>query len=175
VRTFKFSRDLQFVAELQNIVGPVSDSAEHAIVLCADEKSQIQVLDRTQSSPPPEEGRCGTMSQTTNVTAQLLRSWPSLPWEGELISICDDPPPGGAEISARYRTISFFPKPISMVVDNSTPQASQVSSAGFAAIPRFHCIHARQLFAAQRGGILPRLYREPARYGSSAVNKLACR
>jgi hypothetical protein len=62
VRTFKFSRDPQFVAELQNVVGPVSDSAEHAIVLCADEKNQIQVLNRTQSSPPPEKGRCGTMS-----------------------------------------------------------------------------------------------------------------
>jgi DNA-binding MurR/RpiR family transcriptional regulator len=40
---------------------PVSDSPEHAIVLCADEKSQIQALDRTQPSLPMKKGRCGTM------------------------------------------------------------------------------------------------------------------
>ena len=42
--------------------GPVPESAEHAIVLCVDEKSQIQALDRTQKSLPIYPGRLGTMT-----------------------------------------------------------------------------------------------------------------
>ena len=36
---------------------------EQALVLCVDEKSQIQALDRTQSGLPLKKGRCGTMTQ----------------------------------------------------------------------------------------------------------------
>lgn len=44
------------------IVIGIGNPPEHAIVLCADEKSQIQALDRTQPGLPIKKGRCGTMT-----------------------------------------------------------------------------------------------------------------
>src|SRR5450631_737461 len=48
VRTFKLSRDPEIVEKMEDIVGLYLNPPDHAIVLCADEKSQIQALDRTQ-------------------------------------------------------------------------------------------------------------------------------
>ena len=52
VETFKASRDPQFVDKLEDIVGLYLNPPEHALVLCCDEKSQIQALDRTQPGLP---------------------------------------------------------------------------------------------------------------------------
>jgi transposase len=52
VRTFKVSNDPRFVEKLVDVVGLYLDPPEHALVLCVDEKSQIQALDRTQPSLP---------------------------------------------------------------------------------------------------------------------------
>jgi len=52
VRTFKLSRDPGFCEKLKDIVGLYLNPPEHAIVRCADEKSQIQALDRTQPGLP---------------------------------------------------------------------------------------------------------------------------
>ncbi|MGH8504698.1 MAG: IS630 family transposase [Stenotrophobium sp.] len=62
VRQFKLSRDPQFVAKLNDIVGLYVDPPAHAVVLSIDEKSQIQALDRTQPGLPLKPGRCGTMT-----------------------------------------------------------------------------------------------------------------
>ena len=62
VRTFKVSNDPQFAEKLVDVVGLYLNPPEHAIVLCVDEKSQIQALDRTQKSLPLYPGRCGTMT-----------------------------------------------------------------------------------------------------------------
>ncbi len=61
-RTFKVSNDPRFVEKVVDIVGLYLDPPEHALVLCVDEKSQIQALDRTQPSLPMYPGRCGTMT-----------------------------------------------------------------------------------------------------------------
>ncbi len=61
-RTFKLSNDPQFAEKLEAIVGLYLNPPEHAVVLCADEKSQIQALDRTQPGLPLKKGRCGTMT-----------------------------------------------------------------------------------------------------------------
>src|SRR3954469_13369486 len=61
-RTFKVSNDPQFAEKLEAIIGLSLNPPEHAIVLCADEKSQIQALDRTQPGLPLKKGRCGTMT-----------------------------------------------------------------------------------------------------------------
>jgi transposase len=73
-RTFKLSNDLQFAEKLEAIVGLYLNPPEHAIVLCADEKSQIQALDRTQPGLPLKKGRCGTMTHDykRNGTATLF-------------------------------------------------------------------------------------------------------
>jgi transposase len=62
VRTFKVSNDAQFAEKLVDVVGLYLNPPEHAIVLCVDEKSQIQALDRAQKSLPLYRGRCGTMT-----------------------------------------------------------------------------------------------------------------
>jgi transposase len=55
--TFKFSTDPQLAAKLRDVVGLYLDPPEHAIVLCVDEKSQIQALERTQPLRPLKPGR----------------------------------------------------------------------------------------------------------------------
>src|SRR5213593_2551836 len=62
VETFKISNDPQFAEKLEEIVGLYLDPPEHALVLCADEKSQIQALDRTQPGLPLKKGQGQTMT-----------------------------------------------------------------------------------------------------------------
>ena len=61
-RTFKLSRDKRFVEKLTDMVGVYLNPPEKAVVLCVDEKSQIQALDRTQPGLPLKQGRCGTQT-----------------------------------------------------------------------------------------------------------------
>jgi len=61
-RTFKLSRDPRFLEKLTDVVGVYLTPPQNAIVLCVDEKSQIQALDRTQSGLPLKRGRCGTFT-----------------------------------------------------------------------------------------------------------------
>jgi len=87
-RTFKLSNDPRFVDKLVDVVGLYLNPPDHALVLCADEKSQIQALDRTQPSLPIYPGRCGTMTHdylrhgTTTLFAALEMA------EGRLIGTC---------------------------------------------------------------------------------------
>jgi transposase len=54
--TFKFSTDPELQAKVRDVVGLYLDPPEHAIVLCVDEKSQIQALNRTQPILPLRPG-----------------------------------------------------------------------------------------------------------------------
>lgn len=62
---FKVSRDPKFAEKLEDIVGlyitPITPP-EHALVLCCDEKSQVQALERTQPGLPLKKGRAQTMT-----------------------------------------------------------------------------------------------------------------
>jgi transposase len=62
VDTFKLSNDPAFETKLTDVVGLYLNPPEQAIVLCIDEKSQIQALDRTQPSLPIKKGRAATMT-----------------------------------------------------------------------------------------------------------------
>jgi transposase len=62
VETFKLSNDKDFEEKLVDVVGLYLNPPEKAVVLCLDEKSQIQALDRTQPSLPMKKGRAGTMT-----------------------------------------------------------------------------------------------------------------
>jgi transposase len=59
-KTFKLSRDPQYAAKLIDVVGVYLSPPEHAVVLCVDEKSQIQALDRTQPGLPLKRGRASS-------------------------------------------------------------------------------------------------------------------
>ena len=62
VKTFKLSTDRHFEEKLVDVVGLYLNPPDQAVVLCMDEKSQIQALDRTQPSLPMTKGRAGTMT-----------------------------------------------------------------------------------------------------------------
>jgi len=61
-KSFKLSRDPKFLEKLTDVVGVYLTPPQNAIVLCVDEKSQIQALDRTQPGLPLKAGRCGTFT-----------------------------------------------------------------------------------------------------------------
>ena len=88
VRSFKISRDPKFVEKLEDIVGLYLSPPEHAIVLCCDEKSQVQALDRTQPGLPLKKGRASTMTHDykRNGTTTLFAALNVL--DGNVISQC---------------------------------------------------------------------------------------
>ena len=86
VAGFKISNDPHFEEKLVDIVALYLDPPEHAIVLSADEKSQIQALDRSQPGLPMKKGRCGTMTHDykRNGTTTLFAALNTL--DGTVIS-----------------------------------------------------------------------------------------
>ena len=114
IRTFKVSNDLQFAKKLEAIVGLYINPPEHAVVLCADEKSQIQALYRTQPGLPLKKGRCGTMTHDykRNGTATLFAALNTL--DGTVISMCDD----------RHRHQEWLK--FLRVIDDVTPKEKQI-------------------------------------------------
>ena len=62
VRRFKISNDPQFEEKVTDVVGLYLNPPDRALVLCIDEKSQIQALDRTQPGLPLKKGRAATMT-----------------------------------------------------------------------------------------------------------------
>lgn len=87
-KTFKLSRDPRFLEKLTDVVGVYLTPPQNAVVLCVDEKSQIQALDRTQPGLPLKPGRCGTYTHdyhrhgTTTLFAALQVA------EGRVIGQC---------------------------------------------------------------------------------------
>ena len=88
IKTFKVSNDPHFAEKLLDVVGLYLDPPEHALVLCADEKTSIQALDRTQRGLPIHRGRCGTMTADykRNGTTTLFAAIDMA--EGKLIGTC---------------------------------------------------------------------------------------
>ena len=90
VESFKVSNDPDFADKLEDIVGLYLNPPEHALVLCVDEKSQIQALDRTQPGLPMKKGRGATMTHdykrngTTTLFAALNTA------NGEVFGLCQE-------------------------------------------------------------------------------------
>lgn len=87
-RTFKVSHDKAFREKLEDVVGLYLNPPDKALVLCVDEKTQIQALDRTQPGLPLKRGRCGTMTHDykRNGTANLFAALSLL--DGKIIGDC---------------------------------------------------------------------------------------
>ena len=62
IRKFKLSNDPKFAEKVSDVVGLYMNPPDKALVLCVDEKSQIQALDRTQPGLPIKKGRAATMT-----------------------------------------------------------------------------------------------------------------
>ncbi len=86
--TFKLSRDVRFLEKLTDVVGLYLNPPQQAMVLCVDEKSQIQALDRTQPGLPMKKGRCGTMTHDykRNGTTTLFAALEVL--QGRVVGQC---------------------------------------------------------------------------------------
>lgn len=87
-KSFKLSRDPKFLEKLTDVVGIYLTPPQNAVVLCVDEKSQIQALDRTQPGLPLKPGRCGTFTHDykRNGTTTLFAALHVL--EGRVIGQC---------------------------------------------------------------------------------------
>ena len=87
-KTFKLSRDPKFLEKMTDVIGLYLNPPDKAIVLCVDEKSQIQALDRTQPGLPLKKGRCGTMTHDykRNGTTTLFAALELL--HGKVIGDC---------------------------------------------------------------------------------------
>src|SRR5574340_1192097 len=95
--TFKLSKDPLFIEKVRDIVGLYLAPPDHALVLCVDEKAQIQALDRTQPLLPMRPGQIERRTHdyerhgTTSLFAALEMA------SGRIISQCHH----------RHRTIEF--------------------------------------------------------------------
>jgi len=87
-KSFKLSRDPKFLEKLTDVVGVYLTPPQNAVVLCVDEKSQIQALDRTQPGLPLKPGRCGTFTHDykRNGTTTLFAALQMV--EGRVIGEC---------------------------------------------------------------------------------------
>jgi transposase len=87
-KSFKLSRDAQFLEKLTDVVGLYLNPPDQALVLCVDEKTQIQALDRTQPGLPMKKGRLGTMTHDykRNGTTCLFAALEVL--QGKVIGQC---------------------------------------------------------------------------------------
>jgi transposase len=138
--TFKLSPDPQLIEKVRDIVGLYMNPPEHALVLCVDEKSQIQALDRTQPLLPLQPGqvergthdykRNGTTSlfaalelKTNQVIGQLHRRHRSLEFRKFLDTI-ESQVPAGLDVH--------------LIVDNYATHKTAIIRKWFAKRPRFH-------------------------------------
>ena len=140
VTTFKLSNDKHFEDKLVDIVGLYLNPPEKAVVLCMDEKSQIQALDRTQASLPMKKGRAGTMTHDykRNGTTTLFAALDVL--TGNVIGQ-RLPRHRHEEFLKFLRTIDReIPKglQIHLILDNYATHKHQNVKAWLAKHPRFH-------------------------------------
>lgn len=140
VHTFKLSNDPQFEDKLVDVLGLYLDPPENAIVLCADEKSSLQALDRTQASLPMVKGRGETMTHdykrhgTTTLFAALDAA------TGKVIGQCL-PKHRHQEFLKFLRTIDReVPEHlhIHLIVDNYATHKNANVRAWLGNHPRFH-------------------------------------
>ena len=139
VRSFKISRDPQFIEKLEDVVGLYLTPPEHAIVLCCDEKSQVQALDRTQPGLPLKKGRASTMTHDykRHGTTTLFAALNVL--DGQVIAQCQQ----------RHRHVEWLKflkkidretpkgKKLHLIVDNYATHKHPVVQAWLEKHPRF--------------------------------------
>ena len=140
-KTFKLSRDARFLDKLTDVVGLYLNPPQQAIVLCVDEKSQIQALDRTQPGLPWKKGRCGTMTHDykRNGTTTLFAALELL--QGRVIGQCHERPRHQEFLRFPRRLDQEFPgkTPLHLVLDNYGTHKHVKVRAWLKRHPRFVC------------------------------------
>jgi transposase len=140
VRQFKLSNDPQFAEKLEDIVGLYLNPPEHALVFSADEKSQIQALDRTQPGLPLKQGRSGTMTHDykRHGTTTLFAALSVL--DGTVISDCMNRHRHQEWLRFLRRIDRETPagKQIHLIVDNYATHKHPAVQRWLKRHPRFH-------------------------------------
>jgi len=140
VKTFKLSKDPLFIDKVRDIVGLYLDPPDKALVLCVDEKSQIQALDRTQPVLPlrPGQAERRTHDYTRHGTTTLFAALNAT--SGQIIG----------EFHQRHRAREFrtfletidaaVPDPLDvhLIVDNASTHKTPLIHRWLARHPRFH-------------------------------------
>ena len=140
VETFKLSRDPEFVDKLTDIVGLYLNPPDKAAVICVDEKSQIQALDRTQPGLPMKRGRCGTMTHDyrRHGTTSLFAALDVL--DGTVIGNCYERHRHQEFLKFLRRLDRAFPKgkALHLILDNYGTHKHPNVTAWLGKHPRFH-------------------------------------
>ena len=125
LRTFKFSRDPRLVEKVIDVVGLYLDPPEGALVLCIDEKTQIQALDRTQPTLPMKPGKAARMTHdykrngTTSLYAALEIA------TGEVTGACYPRHRHQEFLAFLNRVVRAYPRrPLHVVLDNSSTHST---------------------------------------------------
>jgi transposase len=140
VKTFKLSKDPLFIDKVRDIVGLYLDPPDKALVLCVDEKSQIQALDRTQPVLPMRPGQVErrTHDYTRHGTTTLFAALNTK--SGEILG----------EFHQRHRAREFrkflttidaaVPAPLAvhLIVDNASTHKTPLIHRWLVRHPRFH-------------------------------------
>ena len=139
--TFKLSRDAKFLEKLTDVVGLYLNPPDKALVLCLDEKSQIQALDRTQPGLPLKKGRCGTMTHDykRNGTTTLFAALNVL--DGKVIGECHGRHRHQEWLKFLRRLDAEFPPQLQLhlVMDNYGTHKEPHVQAWLKKHPRFVC------------------------------------
>jgi transposase len=137
--TFKLSRDPKFLEKMTDVVGLYLNPPQQAIVLCVDEKSQIQALDRTQPGLPIKKGRCGTMTHDykRNGTTTLFAALETL--NGRVIGECHQRHRHQEFLKFLRRLNAEFPGdvPLHLIMDNYGTHKHAKVKAWLKRNPRF--------------------------------------
>jgi transposase len=140
-QTFKLSRDAKFLEKLTDVVGLYMNPPARAVILCVDEKSQIQALDRTQPGLPLKKGRCGTMTHDykRNGTTTLFAALDVL--AGKVIGQCQARHRHQEWLKFLRRLDAAYPPTVTLhvVMDNYGTHKTPAVRAWLAKHPRFVC------------------------------------
>ena len=140
-RTFKLSRDPKFLEKLTDVVGLYLNPPQKAVVICVDEKSQIQALDRTQPGLPLKKGRCGTYTHDykRNGTTTLFAALNML--DGKVIGQCQNRHRHQEWLKFMRRLDREFPPDLTLhvIMDNYGTHKAPAVKAWMAKHPRFVC------------------------------------
>jgi transposase len=139
--TFKLSKDPLFIEKTRDIVGLYMNPPEHALVLCVDEKTQAQALDRSQPLLPMRPGQVERRTHdyvrhgTTSLFAALDVA------TGEVIGQCHRQHRSVELRSFFNRVDAVIPateEEIHVILDNSSTHKTALMREWFAAHPRYH-------------------------------------
>ena len=140
LETFKLSTDPHFVAKVRDVVGLYMSPPDRAIVLCVDEKSQIQALDRSQPMLPLRPGQAArrTHDYTRHGTTSLFAALDVA--TGRVIGQCF-PRHRAAEFRRFLDRIEAAVPPgldVHLVMDNYATHKTPLIRAWLARRPRWH-------------------------------------